>query len=109
MPLFSNSQRPFVEAVSRLTFANPFQEIRVQLERQALGKAFDSNTRPYWSWTLEGEAERPNVIRLTERVFKVTEQARQKLAKGVSASDEELDLYDDLAHYAIYYLSLIHI
>lgn len=106
MSIFTNSEREFAVTVARLVFCNPFCEDRVELERQALGKEFDKKTPPWWSWTLRDGADRPNVLRLTERVYAVAEKVRQRLADGVAATDSDLELYDDLIHYVIYYKAI---
>ena len=108
MAVFSKADLAFSQTVADLSFSNPFLEERVQLEKQALGKDFDASTNPYWSLNFQDELERTNVIRLTERVFEVTERVRSKLADGESYSDSELELYDDLAHYVVYYKSLAY-
>lgn len=108
MAVFSKADLAFSQTVADLSFSNPFLEERVQLEKQALGKDFDASTNPYWSLNFQDELDRTNVIRLTERVFEVTERVRSKLADGESYSDSELELYDDLAHYVVYYKSLAY-
>ena len=108
MALFSKDERNFAEVVSRLSFANPFLNERVELERAALGTDFDEETRPFWSWSLNDEADRPNVIRLTDRVTKLASKLRARIADGTVVSAADFDLYDDIAHYVIYYNTIAY-
>ncbi len=101
--LFTTPERKFAETVSRISFGNPFLPQRVELEKVALGKQFDPATRPFWSWTLDDEVDRPNVVTLTKRVIELTTKLRDKLVAGESATASEMELYDDLALYVLYY------
>ncbi|MFT5304094.1 MAG: hypothetical protein ACI814_004918, partial [Mariniblastus sp.] len=106
MALFKNSERTFAESVSKMSFSNPFLNERVELEREALGNDFDDETLPFWSWSLVDEADRPNVILLSQRVKDLTEKLRSRIADGQAVTDAEFELYDDLAHYVIYYATI---
>lgn len=108
MALFSKPDYTFARTVSDLSFSNPFLESRVQLEKRALGKEFDSSTHAYWSRNLQDELDRPNVVRLTQRVFELVERIHKKIKEGDSYTDSELKLYDDLAHYVVYYKTLAY-
>lgn len=101
--LFTKPEKRLAECVSKIAFANPFLPQRVELEKLALGKHFDPSTRPFWSWTLDDEVDRPNVVRLTALVNELTSKLRASLIGGTIASEEELELYDDLALYVLYY------
>ena len=108
MAVFNKADLSFAQIVADLSFSNPFLEERVLLEKQALRKDFDSSTQAYWSHNFKDELDRPNVVRLSERVFEVAERVRKKIADGESYSDSEIELYDDLAHYVVYYKSLAY-
>lgn len=101
--LFTAADKRFAKLVSQIAFGNPFLTQRVELERKALGNQFDPSTRPFWSWTLDDEADRPNVIALTRQVVELTTKLRDALVRGEDATEEELKLYDDLALYVLYY------
>lgn len=101
--LFTDTTRPLAETISKISFANPFLPKRVELEKLALGDQFDPNTRPFWSWSLNDELDRPNVVKLTQKVLSLAEEIRAKLLTPVQASDEELLLYSDLVWYVLYY------
>jgi transcriptional regulator with AAA-type ATPase domain len=106
MSLFSKTEHTFAQTVSDLSFANPFLHERVEFEKAALGKDFDSETRPFWSWSLSDEADRPNVITLTRRVAELAKDLRQRIADAIEVTDAEFELYDDIAHYVIYYSTI---
>lgn len=101
--LFTDTERTLAETISNISFANPFLPKRVELERQALGDQFDPNTRPFWSWSLNDELDRPNIVKLTQKVLSLTEESRSKLLSGEEASGKELLLYSDLVWYVLYY------
>jgi transcriptional regulator with AAA-type ATPase domain len=105
--IFSKSEHKFALTISKLAHANPFLPERVELEREALGKDFDKSTRPYWSWTLDDELDRPNVIALTERVIELTAKVREKISECNKVSKEDFELYDDLALYVLYYQQIV--
>ncbi|MEM9941884.1 MAG: sigma 54-interacting transcriptional regulator, partial [Planctomycetota bacterium] len=80
---------------------------RVDLEKEALGNQFDKSTRPFWSWSLVDEFDRPNVQLLTNRVEELATELRRRIKDGVIPSSEEFELYDDLAHYVLYYRHIV--
>ncbi len=106
MGLFNKTERKFAQTVSDLSFANPFLHERVEFEKAALGQDFDAETRPFWSWSLCDEADRPNVITLTRRVADLAKELRKRIVDGIEVTDSEFDLYDDIAHYVIYYSTI---
>lgn len=101
--LFTAQEKKFASIVADIAFGNPFLPRRVELEREALGDKFDRRTKPFWSWSLNDERDRPNVIALTERVFDLVPKVRKKLIRGTSASPSDLQLYADLVWYVVYY------
>ena len=101
--LFTDTTRPLAKTIAEISFANPFLPRRVELEKLALGDQFDPNTRPFWSWSLNDELDRPNVVKLTQTVLSLAEETRAKLLTPAQASDEELLLYSDLVWYVLYY------
>ena len=104
--LFNKSDRKFAQAVSKIAFANPFLPERVEFEKEALGKKFDPDTRPFWSWTLNDELDRPNNLMLERLVTELTTKLREKISSAESISKEDFQLYDDLALYVLYYSTI---
>lgn len=104
MPLFSASDSTFVRAVSRLNYANPFLQERIDLEREALGDQFMQEGDSYWSLTRDQSTRRrTNLVKIMERALITARQVREKLLKGQAASDQELLWYDDLVLYVLFY------
>ena len=104
--LFNKSDRKFAQTVSKIAFANPFLPERVEFEKEALGKKFDPDTRPFWSWTLNDELDRPNNLMLERLVVELTTKLREKISSAESISKEDFQLYDDLALYVLYYSTI---
>ncbi len=107
MGMIAESEMGFVQAVSRLSDANPFLPQRIELERAALGDEFVAEKEPYWSLTPDQTIQRRgNLIKIVDRARIVAESLRQKLHDGQSAADRQLELYDDLVLYILFYEQL---
>jgi sigma-54 dependent transcriptional regulator, flagellar regulatory protein len=105
--LIKRSDLAFVRAVGQLNYTNPFLEDRLELERIALGDEFVFESHAYWSYTLDQATQRrPNLIKISERAKSVAQTIRKKLIDGCAASSEELQLYDDLVVYILFYEEL---
>ena len=102
MPLFSTADRGFLDALSRLAYANPFLPDRIEIERAALGDDFRPEASHVWSRRSDIEENRQNVERLAARATRVVDEARGKLAAGKRADAHELVLYEDAALYILY-------
>ena len=105
--LFTKSDRKFAQAISKIAFANPFLPERVEFEKETLGKKFDPDTRPFWSWTLNDELDRPNNLLLEKLVLELATKLRAKIISADSIDAEDFLLYDDLALYVLYYSTII--
>jgi transcriptional regulator with AAA-type ATPase domain len=84
----------FLEAVSRLAYANPFLPERVELERAALGAEFVEG-EPVWSYRAEHPGPRENVWRVYRKLEPLLEEMRTRLP-------ENLLLYEDAVLYLLY-------
>jgi transcriptional regulator with AAA-type ATPase domain len=84
----------FLEAVSRLAYANPFLPERVELERAALGAEFVEG-EPVWSYRAEHPGPRENVWRVYRKLEPLLEGMRTRLP-------ENLILYEDAVLYLLY-------
>src|SRR5437868_7586779 len=98
MVLFQAADRRFVEVVSQLINCNPFLPRWVELEREALGTEFREAPR-FYSRRSEWDPSHlhPNLIALGERVDRLAERARQRLADGVRATEREAEVDEELA------------
>jgi hypothetical protein len=79
MALLTGADLAFAQAVSGLTFCNPFTPQRIEFEREALGRSFVDSPL-VWSLQPEVEGERPNLLRLIERAGPLAERLREQLA-----------------------------
>jgi transcriptional regulator with AAA-type ATPase domain len=102
MPFLSEREREVVEAISHLTYGNPFLGERIEWERRALGEAFT----PFFAvWHPRADllGTNPNVERITGLAAGLAETLRGRLAAGAKPAGAEIDLYRDLATYLLYY------
>src|SRR5262245_26765453 len=101
MPLLSPAERHFVQAVGDLSYCNPFLPERTELERVALGDAFETSSS-VWSRDAASQEERSNVARINERGEALAAEVRQRLENGQRAGTEEWKLYEELVEYLLY-------
>ena len=91
-----------------IAFANPFLPERVEFEKEALGDKFDPETREFWSWSFNDQLDRPNNLLLERLVHELTTKLRAKISAADSVEEEDLQLYDDLALYVLYYSAIFN-
>ena len=96
MALFEAGEQEFAEAISRLTYVNPFLPDRIGLEQSALGRAFE-RTREVWHVDADLGGLNPNLARIEQRLGALLPALRDRLAAGASPSDREIEVYEDLA------------
>ena len=102
MAWIPDSERGFLESVSRLGYCNPFLPERVSFERAALGGDFVEG-EPVWSQQVaEPERPRANAWRITEKLERVAEGLRARLAAGAGAGERDLALYEDAVLLLLY-------
>lgn len=106
--LFSQEERRFASAISRVAYDNPFAPERIESERVALGDSFSDSGAV---WTPDGahltaqqfHRERPNVIRLRDLSWQLAAALRTRLDQTPrELRDDELLLYEDLCLYALF-------
>ncbi|RTZ98352.1 MAG: sigma-54-dependent Fis family transcriptional regulator [Deltaproteobacteria bacterium] len=103
MALIKPDDYRFMEAISALSYVNPFLPDRIQYEREALGDAFDESKA---DWNLLGddpEFHLVNTRKITERAYPLLTTLQKRLAEGVAATGSELKLYEDTALFLIYH------
>ena len=80
MSLYSRSERKFLEAVSRLAYANPFLPERTECERAALGDDYVPGDL-VWSRNVQDlDRPRENVYRIAARLESMMEGLQQRVA-----------------------------
>ncbi len=102
MALLSDSEKDLATAISNLAQANPFLPERIEWERRALG---DEHVPFDTVWHSGGGAlgTNPNEVRIAERAAALAETLRARLVGKARATPIEIDLYQDLVAYALYY------
>lgn len=101
MTLMDARERSIAQAVSELTYCNPFLPERITHEREALGDEF-SNAKPDWNIDARAVDDHPNVVNLTRRVESLATTLRDRLREGARPSKTEADLYVDLVIFMLY-------
>jgi transcriptional regulator with AAA-type ATPase domain len=102
MALLTDADRDFVTAVSHLAYGNPFVPERIEWERRALG-ADHVPVDVVWHARAELFGQNPNETRIAERAAALAEALRERLAGRTRATAAELELYQDLVAYVLYY------
>lgn len=106
--MLSATDRRFVKTLSELTFENPFQPKRLELEQIALGDAFEPEDYIAWSKGFSRQAnERPNVCQLNKRAEKIVERMRTELHSSKQVDQATKQQYQDLVSYILYYRYLV--
>jgi len=100
--IFTSDERRLGEAVSELSFGNPFLPERIENERRALGEDFVP-TAIVWSLDISRLRDHPNVVEIQRRSELLTERCRQRLASGQKPSRRDLNLYEGLVLYVLFY------
>ena len=104
MGLINRDDLLFVRSVGELSYTNPFTASRFELEQKALGNDYVEEPSVYWSLNPAPDFHRrENLVRLSAQSQKIATNLRSRIIKGTSASDEELELYDDLIVYLVFY------
>jgi hypothetical protein len=102
MRFLDDPEREVVRAFAALATDNPFLPARIENERRALGDAFQAVTA-VWHEGSDLEDANPNVDRLAELAERLAPQLRGRLAAGARARPGELEDYQGLVRYLLYY------
>lgn len=104
MARLSSEERRFLEALSQLSHANPFEPERIELEREALGDDYQPEPLDAWSRTAaRDQLERHNVVSINTRASRLAEGLRDRQSEGRPFTGRDARLYDDLVTYVLYY------
>ena len=104
MAELSSQERDFLQAVSRLSFCNPFLPERMDIEREALGAEYQPG-EPIWSFHV-GRPAGPteNVVRITRRVEELAARLRNAWSRsGSRPSKREVQLYEYAVLWLLYH------
>jgi transcriptional regulator with AAA-type ATPase domain len=103
MPLLTAREHSFLEAVSRVSYCNPFLPELLEFERQALGEDFVEE-EPIWSMQVaDPDRLRGNTWKIVDRLQALIDQVRERLEKEPAAARHELELYEDALLNWLYY------
>ncbi len=103
MTILDTEDHHFLDAVVKVSYANPFLGERIEYERQALGTEFDESRA---NWNLLGDdpaTQQNNTRKIAERAYSIVAGIQQQLKKGAPAGRKELQLYEDTVLFLLYY------
>lgn len=102
MAFLTPAERGFLQAVSKVSYCNPFLPEGIEYERQALGPEFEAG-KGVRSFQVD-EPERPiNRVKISDRLESLLPALRDRLASGSTASATDLQLYEDAALFVLFY------
>jgi len=99
--LIDDGERGAVRALAALADANPFLSQRLDLERSALGSAFERTTA-VWHAQENLDAVDPNLTKLGRMVEELAPLLRDRLAAGAEAHEDDLLQYEALARHFLF-------
>jgi hypothetical protein len=100
MAFLDGDDRPLAEAISRLSYCNPFLPERIEYERQALGADFVAGGT---LWHALGQAETTaNVAALRERAEALGARLAARLRAGARPGAADLQTYEDVVVYLLF-------
>src|SRR5215510_5007492 len=94
-------ERTWLEAVSPLSYANPFLPERIRMERAVLGSEFVEG-EPVWSYRPGDPHARENIRRIMSKLEPLMEELRVRLRNGAAWRDRDLHLYEDAVLHLLY-------
>ncbi len=103
MAFLEPEEQRFLEAVIKISYANPFLAERIDYEREALGAEFDESRA---DWNLLGddpETQQVNTRKIAEKAYAIIARLQQQLKKGLKLSGRELKLYEETVLFLLYY------
>lgn len=104
MPFLTKSDEQFLKVLAELSYCNPFEPVRLELEQAALGDEYQPEQYLAWSRkAVTNETARPNVLRLTEKADRLAVRLSEGLISVEKLTTSERQLYEDLIVYVLYY------
>lgn len=101
--LFARPEVVFLEAVSRIAYANPFLPQLLKWEQEALGREYVQQPE-FWSLEVDDPGKRrANTWRLLPKIERLLDSVPLRMRRGAQPSERELALYEDAALYSIYH------
>lgn len=104
MSFLSRGDLSSAKAIAQLNYTNPFTSERIELERIALGHDFEPEVQPFWSHSQQHTPQRrKNVIKVSEKAKLLLTRLRAEMHDGVRPDRPQMELYEDLAYYVLFY------
>lgn len=103
MAFLTGNERLFLRAVSHLGYSNPFLPERITYEREALGADFVEAEAAWNMHVGNPDAPLTNNTHIIARVETLVPQLRERLARGATASAQDLLLYEDVALFLVFH------
>ena len=104
MVMLNSDELHLAQAISQLTFCNPFLPQRMEYERAVLGSDYVASDTS-WNFPATGQNERPNESRTREKVAAFVRTLRGRMTGKLTPNPREWGLYQDaVVHYLYYYL-----
>ncbi len=100
--MFTPADKRLAEAISHLTFINPFVRGRAEAERAVLGAQFVASDEA-WNFAAAKGRERPNEVRLRHKIASQVEQWNRHIRSRGELTDDEWNLYQDAVVFDLYY------
>ena len=108
MPEIRSVEKRQLQLFSQLATCNPFLPMRIELEKQVLGKDFEEDGIA-WSRRLEfTDRERFNVTKLTDASIALIKKVKQQAEAGKTLSDESLRDYWYVVIYALLFRHIVY-
>jgi transcriptional regulator with AAA-type ATPase domain len=102
MPTPSYRDLAAANAIAELGYCNPFKPERIQLEREVLQEAFIW-TDDAWHRRVDTSGAPPNIDLMTDRSHDLAELMRAWLIEESSISSANVQVYEDMVLYLLYY------
>ncbi|MCP4679049.1 MAG: sigma-54-dependent Fis family transcriptional regulator [Deltaproteobacteria bacterium] len=102
MSIFNKQNRQPAQSIGSLTFINPFLERRIETERTILGGEFVP-LQTVWNVEPSVTSDNENVRRIRVLAEEIARGARENLVLGKSPTGDELEIYERLIQYVVYY------
>lgn len=103
MSLLTPSEWIVAEAIADIGYTNPFLPERIELEKRALGRDF-IEFQPFMQYRPDCSVHEmfPNFPSLRKRCERLLEKLRQEVIADKSATERQLQVYEDLSLYLLY-------
>lgn len=101
--IFNSQDRVTAEKLARLAYTNPFLPERINLERQLLGREFESAPPVLHRQAgFRSDLLHPNIAKLNALTRGIVERARKRVFTTGGSDESDLPLYGDVCLFSLY-------